>query len=125
MNILNLFKKEKGDTKAVLDLVFEIKRKKDLQTYYIYDTDKNSKSIKALFKASSGLNYAYDSTTHYLGKLSNNGLVKATIDGINYYDIGTIRKSVSVVPDNVLVLVTKPDKGHSNNKSGYNFYLKY
>ena len=109
MNILNLFKKEKGDTKAVLDLVFEIKRKKDLQTYYIYDTDKNSKSIKALFKASSGLNYAYDSITHYLGKLSNNGL----------------RKNVLVVPDNVLVLVTKPDKGHSNNKSGYNFYLKY
>lgn len=124
MKILNLFKSSKGDTQAVLDQVYKTYRQKEKEQLFIYNSDNYSKSINRLFKASSGLNYNICSNTHYLAKLGNNGLILATIDGVNWFDIGIIKDKPKSQYDTYLVLVTKPDKKYSYNKSGYNFYLK-
>ena len=124
MKLFNLFNKPSGSTDEILKKIYILIKNNENEQYFIYDTDKNIKTIQRLFKACKGLNYDFNSNTHLLGKVSSKGDISATIDGNTWYVIGSLRKSLSILPKDVLVLVTKPDKKYSYNKSGYNFYAK-
>lgn len=124
MRFFNLFSKPTGSSEDVLKKVYDLVKSKDYQQYFIYDTDKNQATINKLFKACSGLNYDFNSNTHLLGKVAKNGTISATIDGSIWYEIGSLGKTIYIMPKDVLILVTNPDKQGAYTKSGYNFYAK-